>query len=168
MTNATPLIFLALAATVIACRPEERGTAGLADEDRAAIERVADSQEVLFNAGKFDEAVAFAFAEDAVTLPPNAPAVVGRPAIQAYMKTFPPIRDFSMTRLMIDGRDDLAVVHGSYEMTMVVPGSPDGVKDVGKYLEVWKKQPDGAWKLIRDAFSSDLPAAGPPADSRAR
>lgn len=112
-----------------ACRPADSG-AGFPAADRAAIERVADSQQVLFNAGKFDEAVALIFAEDAVSLPPNAPAVVGRPAIQAYMKTFPPFRDFSMTPQLIDGRGDLAVVHGNYAMTLSVPGSPAGQKDV--------------------------------------
>lgn len=167
MPTTARLITITFATAVVACRPADSG-AGFPAADRAAIERVADSQQVLFNAGKFDEAVALTFAEDAVSLPPNAPAVVGRPAIQAYMKTFPPFRDFSMTPQMIDGRGDLAVVQGNYAMTLTVPGSPSGIKDVGKYLEIWRKQPDGAWKVIRDAFSSDLPAADRPADSAAR
>ena len=167
MPTTARLITMTFATAVVACGPADSGE-GLPAADRAAIERVADSQQVLFNTGKFDEAVALTFAEDAVSLPPNAPAVVGRPAIQAYMKTFPPFRDFSMTPRMIDGRGDLAVVRGNYAMTLSVPGSPAGQKDVGKYLEIWKKQPDGGWKVIRDAFSSDLPTVGPPPDSVAR
>jgi ketosteroid isomerase-like protein len=31
--------------------------------------------------------------------------------------------------------------------------------DKGKYLEVWKKQPNGAWKAIADTFNSDMPAS---------
>ena len=30
--------------------------------------------------------------------------------------------------------------------------------DRGKLVEVWKKQPDGKWKVIVDAFNTDLPA----------
>lgn len=29
--------------------------------------------------------------------------------------------------------------------------------DTGKYLTVWKKQPDGNWKIVRDIFNSDKP-----------
>ena len=30
----------------------------------------------------------------------------------------------------------------------------------GKFVEVWKKQADGQWKVVADMFSSDLPAPG--------
>ena len=33
-----------------------------------------------------------------------------------------------------------------------------GVHDVGKYLLVWKKQPDGGWKVLREIYNTDLPA----------
>ena len=31
------------------------------------------------------------------------------------------------------------------------------INDTGKILEVWKKQPDGQWKCIVDAYNSDIP-----------
>ena len=31
------------------------------------------------------------------------------------------------------------------------------VSDKGKYLTVWKKQPDGSWKVLLDIYNSDLP-----------
>ena len=39
--------------------------------------------------------------------------------------------------------------------------------DRGKYLEVWKKQADGKWKVVADMFNSDLPLA-PPAEKKVR
>src|SRR5258708_1911866 len=33
------------------------------------------------------------------------------------------------------------------------------VKDRGKYLGVWRKQSDGAWRVMADIFNSDLPQA---------
>jgi len=27
-------------------------------------------------------------------------------------------------------------------------------------VEVWKKQPDGSWKVVVDIYNSDLPAPG--------
>ena len=39
------------------------------------------------------------------------------------------------------------------------PGAKEQpVKDKGKYLTVWKHQPDGTWKIVRDINNSDLPA----------
>jgi ketosteroid isomerase-like protein len=29
--------------------------------------------------------------------------------------------------------------------------------EVGKYLTVWKKDADGAWKVLLDTYNSDLP-----------
>jgi ketosteroid isomerase-like protein len=52
---------------------------------------------------------------------------------------------------------DLAYSVGTYELTMNDPkGKP--VTDRGKYMTVWKKQPDGQWKVVTDMYNSDLPA----------
>jgi ketosteroid isomerase-like protein len=32
------------------------------------------------------------------------------------------------------------------------------VTDSGKYLMVWKREPDGSFKIYRDIFNSDRPA----------
>jgi ketosteroid isomerase-like protein len=36
-------------------------------------------------------------------------------------------------------------------------GTP--VTERGKYVAIWKKQPDGRWKAAVDTFNSDLPAS---------
>ena len=58
------------------------------------------------------------------------------------------------TRVEVAKSGDMAFLVGSYELTM-----QDGTRDKGKYCEVWKKQPDGKWKVETDMFSSNLPAA---------
>jgi hypothetical protein len=49
---------------------------------------------------------------------------------------------------------------GAYQMTTK---SPRGqlVEDHGKFLEVWKKQADGKWKVVADVYNSDLPVLAP-------
>ena len=39
--------------------------------------------------------------------------------------------------------------------------SGKAISDKGKYLMVWKKQADGAWKVLFDMSNSDLPKPGP-------
>lgn len=37
------------------------------------------------------------------------------------------------------------------------PKASKPVHEIGKYLTVWKKQPDGSYRIIRDIFNSDGP-----------
>jgi ketosteroid isomerase-like protein len=39
------------------------------------------------------------------------------------------------------------------------PKAGKPVQDVGKSITVFKKQPDGSYKSVRDIFNSDLPPA---------
>jgi uncharacterized protein (TIGR02246 family) len=116
----------------------------------------------LFN-GKDAEGLAAMYAEDAVMLPPNEPAIFGRDAIRAaFRDTFGTLdlkADIEALETVIDG--DLAYVAGRYRMW-----TGDGVLvDRGKYLEIWRAS-DGQWLIHRDIHNSSLPpaAAGSDAD----
>ena len=61
----------------------------------------------------------------------------------------------------VEGAGDLAYARGTYEMDVAVPGAPAPVHDKGKFIEIWKKQSDGSWKVARDIFNSDLPMESP-------
>ena len=106
------------------------------------------------------------FTEDAVFLPPNAPAQEGRAAIGAWVRTFPPLKDLRIQPTEVVGRGDLAFARGRYSFTVAVPQQPEQ-PDSGKYIEIWRKQPDGSWRLFRDIFNSDIPLPAPvPAGGR--
>ena len=102
------------------------------------------------------------FLDDAVVNPPNEPAVKGRAAIRVWLEKFPPITEFKLNNVKVEGREDLAYVLGTYTMTIAPPGAPGPVKDSGKFVTVLRRQADGQWLVAVDMFSSDLPAAPPP------
>ena len=98
------------------------------------------------------------YADDAVVLAPNQPMVTSKDGIRNLWKGFlDSISDMSWkaTRVEIAKSGDLAVLTGTYEMTM-----KDGTKDRGKYCEVWEKKAEGKWKCGTDIWNSDLPAPG--------
>ena len=140
---------------------EEVGVAPLSDEDVAAIKA---STEAFVQAVKSEDwtALAALYTGDAVVMPPNTPMIQGREAIQAWNETSPPITEFNLTIVEIDGCGDLAFVRGTYSMTIALEGAPEPIQDTGKYIEIRRKQEDGSWLIARDIFNSDLPLPPPP------
>lgn len=99
--------------------------------------------------------------EDAVWLPPNAPIVVGRDAIMADQVPMRMQEGFSLrfdaTRVEMSAAGDLASGIGTYEIRFT-DSEGATVHDVGKFVDLWRKQPDGSWKCILGMHSSDRPA----------
>jgi ketosteroid isomerase-like protein len=155
-----PSLFLLL--PLAGCQPAPPGAATLSAADQAAIPKVADDAVALVNSDTPDlDAYAQAYyAPDAVVMPPNAPALTGPAAFAAYTKAFPPISDFKFQIVEMEGTADMAWVRGTYSMTISPPGA-EPVNDVGKYIEIWKKQADGGWRAVRDIINSDLPMVAP-------
>jgi ketosteroid isomerase-like protein len=103
--------------------------------------------------------VAAMYTEDGLLMPPNQPAVQGPSAIQAWMEQFPSLSAFELEVGAVDGRADMAVVTGTYRMTFTLPGSSASFDDVGKFLEVRRKESGGRWRIALDMFNSNKPAA---------
>lgn len=134
---------------------------GLSEADKVAIRDVTQKVVGIANNNPTDweTYTRTYYTDDAVVLPPNAPAVMGRAAIRDFLSGFPPITNFRIADIEIDGGENQAWVYGTYKMTLSPPGSSP-MEDAGKYVEVWRKEPDGAWKVTHDMFNSDLPPAG--------
>lgn len=96
------------------------------------------------------------YTADALLLPPNMPPVQGREAMIAMVRSFPPVTAFDLRPIEIEGRGDLAYAYGRFTMTFSMPGGA-AAPDSGKYIEIWRKQSDGGWKIARDMFNSDIP-----------
>ena len=99
------------------------------------------------------------YADDADWLPPNASMVHGKTAIRAGWAKLvgnPGFTiDWQINKLEVGRAGDLAYTIYAYQMTLDgADGKP--VTDQGKDMAVWKKQLDGAWKMVADTFNSDL------------
>jgi len=92
------------------------------------------------------------YSESAVELPDGADALIGRANIARTMRFL----DDKNNRLTwapvgadISASGDLGYTWGTYEFRSKGPDGVDRVEH-GKYLTVWKKQPDGTWKVAVD------------------
>ena len=152
-------------AALLACHTGVGGHLSEADKDR--IRKVVDdaTRTIASPTSDVDAYVRLYYAEDARILPPNGATVTGRDAITAFLRSTGAVQQFRATLLAVEGRNDLAYVHGAYEMSVLPAGAAEPVGDKGKYVEIWKKQRDGSWKVAVDIWNSDLaaPASSPAA-----
>ncbi len=98
------------------------------------------------------------FAPDAVTLSNGKAAVIGQAAIAAAANWTPAQYQLTWTpdgaRMSPDG--DMGFTWGHYEgRSKDRDGTP--ILTTGRYMTVWKKQPDGKWKVELDASNQAPP-----------
>ena len=117
--------------------------------------------------GRFSQAVAEGggkafgnwFAEDGVTLNNGKPAILGRTAIAAQAQWDPKTYQLSWVPqgAQMGPSNDMGFTWGHYEgRSKDKNGEPVVIS--GRYFTVWKKLPNGSWKVALDA-SADEPAA---------
>jgi uncharacterized protein (TIGR02246 family) len=151
-----------LVVTMIACA--DRVESDSRSSDEAAI-READAASVKAIAAKQVNATVSYYDEEASILMPNAPIVAGREEIRKAWEQMFSTPGFNLapktTKVEVARSGDLAYAQGTYEFTANDPqGKP--VHDRGKFVVVWKKQTDGAWKIVADIWNSDIPPTPTP------
>lgn len=126
----------------------------------AAI-RAADQAWLKSFAGKDLEKSIEACAETASVLAPNFGRADGKEAIRKLFTGYFALPEFTVSwqpmQVQVARSGDLGYSCGSYTLSFK---GPDGktIADRGKYATIWRKQADGRWKVVLDAFNSDLPA----------
>ncbi|HLN27844.1 MAG TPA: SgcJ/EcaC family oxidoreductase [Gemmataceae bacterium] len=96
--------------------------------------------------------VAGVYAVDGVRFHEKGKMSKGRQKIQADLEGF--LKRTGPVKATIDTLDlwvvdNLAYETGKWSYTYQQPGK-DQVKMAGQYVTVWRKQPDGGWKIIAD------------------
>jgi ketosteroid isomerase-like protein len=119
--------------------------------------------------GRFAKAVAAgggkAFAEwladDAVTLNNGKPAVLGRSAIAAGAQWDPKTYQLTWTPqgAQMGPSNDMGFTWGHYE-SRSTDKNGEAVVTSGRYFTVWKKMPNGTWKVALDGGANEPPSAG--------
>jgi uncharacterized protein (TIGR02246 family) len=128
----------------------------LTSDERRAVEQAADAYLAAMNAADWAR-VAESFSEDGVRIPPNEDPHRGREAIEGWLGGIEELVGYELTRDRIDGADGIAFVRGRYDITLRSFGAPGPLSDQGDFLEIWRKEPDGAWRIIEAMWNTRLP-----------
>ena len=133
----------------------------------AARARLRDAELAFAQASKARGADAWAevFADSGVQMNPGH-NYVGKEAVRALMA--PDLADtthllsWTPTTVDVSASGDLGYTMGRWQVAPRAGGTP---LLQGSYVTIWKKQPDGAWKVVLDAGNAD-PAPAPPAPAK--
>jgi uncharacterized protein (TIGR02246 family) len=141
-----------------------------APDTRAADEqaiRDGEAQWVKDFATKDPEKVLAHYADDGVSMIPLMKLMMGKDAIRAGLKeefSDPNSSlDFHPAKVEIAKSADLAYSEGTYAYTSTDPKTKKAVIEHGNYVEVYKKQADGSWKVAADIATQEI--APKPAES---
>lgn len=163
---AAPLIFVAAAPAQMLSVPSAPASAGtqsnpLTDPGLSPGVQFLYGLETKFAADTAQgggRAFAAWFAPDAVVLQNGKPPTIGHDAIAAGATWSPAVYQltWSPEGARMSPQGDMGFTWGHYEGTSK-DSEGSAVKTSGRYMTVWKRQPDGSWKVAMDA-SNDGPA----------
>jgi uncharacterized protein (TIGR02246 family) len=164
MSRSRSVLSLALLFTVASCAatPEKAPAAAAAPVDAAALKDAIQAREkewsAAFLAGNA-AGVAALYTEDGASVQPSGDWSRGRAGISKQMQT-------EFDTLTATAREDIAeevipagdyaleIGHYSYQGTNKAKRTP--ISGAGRYMVLWRKDADGAWRLHRD-IGSDAP-----------
>ena len=136
---------------------EEVGVKALSDEDVAAIKALGPALDKSALAGDWD-AVGSLFTEDVVMMGPNSPIIQGRSTLLEVMKSSGmTVTEHVVELVEVDGYGDIAYGRATWKESFSIEGVAEPIKEEGKILGIFRKQPDNSWLIGAWMWNSDLP-----------
>lgn len=121
-------------------------------EIRSEIDQLAEKFMEAYNRGDARGIASF-YAENALLMPPNNDFIEGQAQIESFWQA---VMDMGVKTLRVKVLEVEQHGDSAYEVGRAsLLGEGDQVIDDGKYVVIWKRE-NGAWKIFRDIFNSNL------------
>jgi len=126
---------------------------------RTAVQDTMDKYCAAVNAEDSDLEISL-WDQDGIQMAPGAPAVVGKAAIEKRIQGKNQALDFEAFTIHLEEvqvAGDWGYARGTYRLLVTPKAGGHTVPDHGKWLKIFKRQPDGSWKIFRNCFNSNVP-----------
>lgn len=109
-----------------------------------------------FNTANYDQ-VAALFAQDGAFMAPHHDPAYGPKAVERLLREFGEAgyEDLRLETIRVESSGDMAVEIGRYTVAIRQPNGTV-LADRGKYVKAWRRL--GAWLIVADCWSTNLPA----------
>lgn len=155
---------------LVACSPSKSdvnpdstaraATASKVDVDTLAANKAHENYVRVINSNNVDSLMSM-MTDDVVFLAAGSPPVIGKQAVRewvdGYVKAFHTHWDKPVQEFVVSG--DFAFERYNYKSTDTPVAGGKDVVDTGWGLVVYHREPDGVYRVARDAFGPDHPPA---------
>ena len=129
----------------------------------ADVQAILDLERSVFDAqiaGDFEAWLGF-FAEDAIVMVPNLPALTSKEAIREWNKPY--FDQFHLheesDQREVEVAGDWGYIRAHWIWTLTRKDDGEIVKDSGNSTWIVRKQPDSSWKITRGIYNSENPVS---------
>ena len=148
-----PLVFLCC----LGCQQSDDVAAVDSEADIQAIKDIVADTEAAINTSDIEKFMSF-YADDAIEIPPNGPAQVGKEVIgngiQQFFDEVNCQEEDVVKAVHVDG--NLAVAHVVYSGVATPKAGGEPRKGNGNMIMVFERQPDGLWKRTYTIWSNEV------------
>ena len=128
------------------------------DTDLQSIDEIRVAHVAALNSGNA-QAWAAQFTNDAVHMPPNAQENIVKQNIRSWSQAFlDQFRvHFALAVDEVHVMSEWAFERGSYTISLTSKAGGPSMKDVGKYITIYQRDPEVGWRMARDIWNSNHP-----------
>jgi ketosteroid isomerase-like protein len=145
-----------MASAALACSAAGDRGATTTEGDMIAVARLMATLDRIQAETDIEEFLEFV-PDDAVFMPPNEPAIVGRRAIGEWYQNLYDVLQFEITHepLEVDVFGEVVIHRGNARGTMTPKNGGEPIPFDNKYLMVLRKRSDGSLQIWRAVFNSN-------------
>jgi len=151
-------IVVVLSLPLMSCAKGDQGTSRSKAADEAAIAEFNKRYLGAINDGDI-ATLSSLTTEDHMMIMPGRPPLVGKKANDEangrVFQMFDIDETWTPQETVIDG--DLAYQRGTFTVEATPKAGGDKTRTTGTFLRIYRRQPDGSWRMTRDMFNSDQP-----------
>jgi ketosteroid isomerase-like protein len=140
-----------------ACAHTEKQTQDL----MAAVDALGNQAEKAFLSGDVDAMLGY-YCDDIISMPDGHTMVMGKTNLkrmtEAIIMTGLKFESLESTPVDVRSGGEYVYEVGTFSQAVIMPGANEPVESTGKYVTIWKRQPDGELKIAVEIYNSDSEA----------
>jgi ketosteroid isomerase-like protein len=130
-----------------------------AKEDlKAIVEDTGNTAEQCFLSGNVDAMLQY-YCDDVISMPTFHPMVRGKADLkrktEAILASGLKFESLESTTIDVQGSGDLVYEVGTFRQAILIPGTKEPLEQNGKYVNIWRRQPNGKLAIAVEIYNSD-------------
>jgi ketosteroid isomerase-like protein len=128
------------------------------DELKAIVDAIGNEAEKCFLAGDVNSMLQY-YCDDIISMPNLHPMVRGKNELklmtEAVLSLGMKFESLESTTIEAKSCGEYVFEIGTFSQAVVMPDTNEPVKQTGKYVTIWQKQPDGQLKIAVEIYNSN-------------